>query len=409
MKFSAMGIAMTDVITSDTVASVSLADADKDPTTFAEELGNSFVEYGFAIIRDHGIPQELIDRAEQKSKEFFALPEEVKKEYFLEGKGGARGYTPFGIETAKGHKAHDLKEFWHVGRELPAGHKYESSMPPNVWPSEVASFKDTMLELYEAYGDYRSMMALAEDLATQFVIDMPPDPKSREALATLIRDPLVMAGGSTGYALLSDQTFEYRGVFGRSLLVGQPLRNPDWYLKSITYRGENLADVPFDFGSSETFRDIEVVVSAGAARLTGRATDERGAGNIECNRVAILRFEGRTAFAKVEPRLIYDAVRKHRSQRGDCRKVSQFLNTCAREIVLAQRLVLRLDLDTGDLARVITKAETELVMRSDHVVQPERVERCIVSNRKHPLQVVQRSERYKLARSVDGTAGNRRA
>lgn len=142
---------MTDVITSDTVASVSLADADKDPKAFAEELGNSFVEYGFAIIRDHGIPQDLIDRAEQKSREFFALPDEVKKKYFIEGQGGARGYTPFGIETAKGYTAHDLKEFWHVGRELPSGHKYESSMPPNVWPGEIASFRDTMLELYDTF------------------------------------------------------------------------------------------------------------------------------------------------------------------------------------------------------------------------------------------------------------------
>ena len=142
---------MNDVLTTDHIASVSLADADKDPEGFAQELGRSFVDYGFAVIRDHGIPQELIDRAEQKSKEFFALPEEVKRKYFIEGQGGARGYTPFGIETAKGLKAHDLKEFWHVGRELPAGHKYESSMPPNIWPSEIQSFKDTFLELYEEF------------------------------------------------------------------------------------------------------------------------------------------------------------------------------------------------------------------------------------------------------------------
>ena len=59
---------MTDVITSDHIASVSLPDADKDPRGFAQELGNSFVEYGFAIVRDHGIPQDLIDRAEELSK-----------------------------------------------------------------------------------------------------------------------------------------------------------------------------------------------------------------------------------------------------------------------------------------------------------------------------------------------------
>ena len=142
---------MTDVITSDHIASVSLPDADKDPQGFAQELGNSFVEYGFAIVRNHGIPQELIDRAEQLSKQFFALPDEVKRKYLIEGSGGARGYTAFGIETAKGAQAFDLKEFWHVGRELPAGHKFREVMADNIWPDEIPGFKETYLELYDAF------------------------------------------------------------------------------------------------------------------------------------------------------------------------------------------------------------------------------------------------------------------
>ena len=142
---------MTDVITSDHIASVSLPDADRDPQGFARELGTSFVEYGFAIVRDHGIPQDLIDRAEQLSRQFFALPEEVKRKYLIEGSGGARGYTAFGIETAKGAQAFDLKEFWHVGRELPAGHKFRDVMPENVWPDEITGFKQTFLELYDAF------------------------------------------------------------------------------------------------------------------------------------------------------------------------------------------------------------------------------------------------------------------
>jgi isopenicillin N synthase-like dioxygenase len=146
-----MAAIMTDVITSDSVASVSLADADKDPKAFSDELGNSFVEYGFAIVRDHGIPQQLIDRAEQLSKQFFALPEKIKKKYLIPGSGGARGYTAFGIETAKGHQAFDLKEFWHVGRELPAGHKFREVMADNVWPEEIPGFKETFLELYDAF------------------------------------------------------------------------------------------------------------------------------------------------------------------------------------------------------------------------------------------------------------------
>ena len=142
---------MTDVLTSDTVASVSLDDADRDPEAFARELGTSFVDYGFAIVRDHGISQDLIDRADAKAKLFFALPEAVKRAYLIPGGGGARGYTAFGVETAKGGTASDLKEFWHVGRELAAGHKFRAMMADNVWPTEIPGFRETFLELYDAF------------------------------------------------------------------------------------------------------------------------------------------------------------------------------------------------------------------------------------------------------------------
>src|SRR5437016_5227275 len=98
-------------ITADEIASVSLEEFDRDPDGFADKLGRSFEEYGFAIIADHDIPDELIERAEEKAKAFFALPEDVKRKYHIPGGGGARGYTPFGVETAKGAVAHDLKEF----------------------------------------------------------------------------------------------------------------------------------------------------------------------------------------------------------------------------------------------------------------------------------------------------------
>ena len=144
---------MATITADDHIASVSLKDADRHPDAFAEKLGHSFEEYGFAIIADHGIPDELIQRAEQKSKELFALPEEAKREYLIGGGGGQRGYTAFGIETAKGHTAFDLKEFWHVGRDLPPGHPFRDHMPDNVWPSEVPGFKDTFEELYAAFED----------------------------------------------------------------------------------------------------------------------------------------------------------------------------------------------------------------------------------------------------------------
>jgi isopenicillin N synthase-like dioxygenase len=133
------------------VASVSLADFPQDRDAFARALGSSFERYGFAVVADHGIPADLIVRAEVAARALFALPEETKRGYHIPGTGGARGYTPFGIETAKDATAVDLKEFWHVGRELPEGHRYADSMAPNIWPRELAEFRIVMLELYAAF------------------------------------------------------------------------------------------------------------------------------------------------------------------------------------------------------------------------------------------------------------------
>jgi len=164
------------------VASVSLSASDTDPQGFAKELGESFERFGFAIVADHGIPSGLIARAEEKAKAFFALPEEVKRRYHIAGGGGARGYTPFGIETAKGATAYDLKEFWHVGRELPPGHPYQELMAPNVWPEEVQSFRDTFLELFAAFDrtGLRILEAIARylGLADDYFVDTVRDGNS---------------------------------------------------------------------------------------------------------------------------------------------------------------------------------------------------------------------------------------
>jgi isopenicillin N synthase-like dioxygenase len=123
---------------------------DSDRDAFVAELGVAYREWGFAGIRGHGIDKSLIDRAYDAFVDFFALPAETKRRYHLKGTGGARGYTPFGIETAKDSRYPDLKEFFHIGRELPAGSKFAEVMPPNVWPNEVAGFHENGLALYHA-------------------------------------------------------------------------------------------------------------------------------------------------------------------------------------------------------------------------------------------------------------------
>lgn len=50
----------------------------QSPEDFAQELGKWFETYGFAVVADHGVDQLIIDNVLEKSKTFFALPEEVK-------------------------------------------------------------------------------------------------------------------------------------------------------------------------------------------------------------------------------------------------------------------------------------------------------------------------------------------
>ena len=143
----------------------------EDRQAFIDELGAAYREWGFAGIRNHGIPQAQIDEAYRTFQAFFALPEETKRKYHIAGGGGARGYTPFGVETAKGAKYSDLKEFWHIGREIPRGSRYADDMPANVWPHEVPEFERV------GYGLYQSLDALGSQVlrALALHIGLPED------------------------------------------------------------------------------------------------------------------------------------------------------------------------------------------------------------------------------------------
>jgi isopenicillin N synthase-like dioxygenase len=134
-----------------------------DREAFVAELGAAYREFGFCGISGHGIPQDLIDKAYDVFVRFFAQPSDVKMKYHVPGTGGARGYTPFGIETAKDSKYSDLKEFWHIGRELPPDSKYAADMAPNLWPTEVAGFREYGYGLYNALDQLgtRVLRALA--------------------------------------------------------------------------------------------------------------------------------------------------------------------------------------------------------------------------------------------------------
>lgn len=137
------------------IPSVDLADFLSDDNAkrkrFIEELGLAYETIGFVAVKNHGISDTLIDGLYNKIKEFFALQEEVKLKYNIEGIGGQRGYTPFGKEHAKGQTAGDLKEFWHFGQFVEDGDPIKNEYPDNVDVTEVEDFLTTGRKAYETF------------------------------------------------------------------------------------------------------------------------------------------------------------------------------------------------------------------------------------------------------------------
>ena len=143
-----------------------IRDFERSAGEFTDDLGRAYREFGFVGITNHGIEDALIDEAYRVFREFFALPEDVKRTYRHPAGGGKRGYTGFGVEQAKDHDVPDLKEFWHVGREVAEDHPHSDILIPNLWPTEVEGFREVSLALYDALDRLgrRMLSAIALDL-----------------------------------------------------------------------------------------------------------------------------------------------------------------------------------------------------------------------------------------------------
>ena len=155
----------------------------KDRAEFIRILGDSFRHTGFVKVAGHEVRQSNVDGAYEAARAFFALPEEVKRRYLVPGSGGARGFTSFGSEHAKDQTVGDLKEFWHVGQELPAEHPLKAAYGDNLWPeAEVPGFKAHTLALYRALeacaGTLLEALALYLGLPERSLADMVIDGNS---------------------------------------------------------------------------------------------------------------------------------------------------------------------------------------------------------------------------------------
>ncbi|MDG1253295.1 MAG: 2-oxoglutarate and iron-dependent oxygenase domain-containing protein [Schleiferiaceae bacterium] len=112
---------------------------------FVSSLGSAFESIGFAAIEGHGFSNSERDALQGVIKDFFEQATEEKMRSHNPKAKGQRGYTPFGIEHAKGESRPDLKEFYQWGPM----NATERSLAPNIQVPHVDNLDSTVKSAYE--------------------------------------------------------------------------------------------------------------------------------------------------------------------------------------------------------------------------------------------------------------------
>jgi hypothetical protein len=73
----------------------------------------------------------------------------------------------------------------------------------------------------------------------------------------------------------NDGNFTLGGVAGR-VFIGLPQVPPDWSIKSVTFEGQDITDVPIDIGSRTALSDVHIVLTSALTNIGGQVTDANG-------------------------------------------------------------------------------------------------------------------------------------
>ena len=151
------------------IPKLSLNNLLKNDDQSLESLSNALSNHGFFIITDHKIPHSLFNKAYEYSEKFFNLDTSVKNEYSFRENAGARGYTPFGKETALGETVPDLKEFWHHGPVI--DDTYDERIMKNIYVNEIDEFNTVFDELFNEMNTLGSQLLSSISLTLGLDVD----------------------------------------------------------------------------------------------------------------------------------------------------------------------------------------------------------------------------------------------
>jgi isopenicillin N synthase-like dioxygenase len=150
-------------------------------TQVARQIDAACRSIGFLVIRGHGVPPELIARADRLTRAFFDLPLAAKMAYVSPSPEIYRGYSPMATSAlaytiGDDSSPADFRELYTINQyRIDRDDPYFASptgrrlFPDNIYPTEIAGLRET----WEAY--YDAMASLATTLMRLFALALDLD------------------------------------------------------------------------------------------------------------------------------------------------------------------------------------------------------------------------------------------
>jgi isopenicillin N synthase-like dioxygenase len=184
----------------------------RDPeamATAARQIREACTQTGFFYVKNHGLPEAVVQRTLEAAAAFFALPAPVKQR---SNAVNHRGYIGMGDALMKGATHSDLKESYVIGLELLADDPDvvagEGLRGPNVWPQDMPEFQRSFSAYYQAIAvcgaDLLRVFALSLGQSADFFVDKYTKPLQRMNVIHYPPQPGQSVAGQFGGAAHTD-------------------------------------------------------------------------------------------------------------------------------------------------------------------------------------------------------------
>ncbi|KAF8627376.1 hypothetical protein AX17_006191 [Amanita inopinata Kibby_2008] len=122
----------------------------------AKQVRDACINVGFFFVKNHGIPEDVIDGAIDMAKRFYSLPLEAKMKIENKKTANFKGYAPLLSGNNNPNNDGDLHEGFQFGWEelfdsVTRTEDIDGAMSgANVWPTEIPNFREAVLRYYHA-------------------------------------------------------------------------------------------------------------------------------------------------------------------------------------------------------------------------------------------------------------------